>query len=153
VIGELGQGKAPEAAWRYAQDFLSALVQGDRDAPILAADSALTERVLEELDVIEPGKYRLGSGRIEADGTVSFLVRFLGREQSIFGEFYLRREDAEGSDESDEDGAATAEADIAEPVTAEESWRLDDLALEEARDLADERNEYRYDFSPYERFF
>jgi hypothetical protein len=158
VIGELGRGTAPEAAWRYAQDFLSALMQGNQEAPVLAADSALTERLLKELSVIEPEKYRLGSGRTETDGTVSFLVRFLGREQGMFGEVYLRREDAGGQEEAGAAEAVTAEADTVEAVTAEavaveEGWRLDDLALEEAQDLAGERDGYRYDFSPYERFY
>jgi hypothetical protein len=133
VIGELGQGTAPEDAWVLARSIMSALVRGTRSAPALAAGGeGLAEQLFLGLDVIKPGKYRLGGGRVEADGSVSFLVRFLGRDQSIAGELYLVR------------GSASQ---------AGGSWRLDDLILEDAKDLASERDAYQYDFSPYERFY
>ena len=125
VIGELGQGQAPREAYHFAQNLLGALIRGNEAAPDLAA---LTEELLEEISGLEPRTYRLGGGRIEADGTVSFLVRFVGRMESITGELFVRE-------------------------TESESWLLDDLILEERRALTEIRDSYRFDFSPYERFF
>jgi hypothetical protein len=135
VIGDLGRGTAPESAWALARSVMDALVRGAETAPALAAGGeSLTERLFSSLEIINPTKYRLGGGRVEADGTVSFLARFLGRDQSVTGELYLVREQAA------EDGSGG-------------SWQLDDLILEEAKDLAAEHNGYQYDFSPYERFY
>jgi hypothetical protein len=93
----------------------------------VSMNSRLVENFLFTLDTINPLKYHLGSGRTEPDGTVSFLVRFLGREQWIAGELYLRLEG--------------------------DGWCLDDLVLEEGRNLEDGKNAYPYNFTPYERFF
>lgn len=128
VIGELGRGDAPEGCYRQARRYMDALLAGDREgARLLGVDEELADRLFEELEPVEPRQFRLGGGREEEDGAVSFLVRFLGREKGKTGELFLLWED--------------------------EAWRLDDLLLEEARDLAEEREAYRFDFSPYERFF
>lgn len=128
VIGELGRGKAPEEAYRRARLCLEALLSGDREAAaLLEAGKTLADRLFEELEPVEPRQFRLGGGREEDDGTVSFLVRFLGREKGKAGELFLLRKD--------------------------ETWLLDDLLLEEEQDLAELRQAYRYDFSPYERFY
>jgi hypothetical protein len=128
VIGELGQGRAPEEAYRYARLYLEALLAGDREAPaLLKAGKALADRLFEELEPIEPRQFRLGGGREEDDGTVSFLVRFLGREKGKAGELFLLLKD--------------------------ETWQTDDLLLEEEQDLAEIQEAYRFDFSPYERFY
>ena len=70
---------------------------------------------------------------MEADGSVSFLVRFLGSEESIAGELYLVKAE--------------------EPNSEIARWQLDDFILEEKRELSEIRDSYRYDFSPYERFY
>jgi hypothetical protein len=128
VIGEMGRGKAPEEGYRYARLCLEALLSGSREAPqLLRADKALIDGLFEELASIEPRQFRLGGGREEDDGTVSFLVRFLGREKGKAGELFLLLKD--------------------------EEWLLEDLLLEEEQDLAAEREAYRFDFSPYERFY
>jgi hypothetical protein len=128
VIGELGRGAAPEEAYVLAQAFLNALLSGNREAPVLLeAGEGLIDRLFEELAPIESRQIRLGGGREEDDGSVSFLVRFLGREKGKTGELYLLRK--------------------------EETWRIDELLLEEEQDLAEEREAYRFDFSPYERFY
>jgi hypothetical protein len=128
VIGELGRGSAPEEAYRHARLCLEALLSGDREAPaLLKEDKALTDRLFEELEPVEPRQFRLGGGREEDDGTVSFLVRFLGREKGKAGELFLLQKD--------------------------ETWQMDDLLLEEEQDLAEIREAYRFDFSPYERFY
>ena len=126
VIGPLGQGTAPDAAWQYARSFTSALVQRDRSR-LNSLSSISADNYLRSLENIQPWRYHIGGGRREEDGSVSFLVRFFGRTHWITGELYLRQE--------------------------ENSWSLDDLLLEEARSLAEGSNTYPHDFSPYERFF
>ena len=128
VIGELGQGTAPDGAWRLAQETAAALVSGNRSSPVFSEkNSDFLKRSFEALDTIESRTYHLGGGRTEADGTISFLLRFLGRDQWVVGELYLRFE--------------------------EEKWYLDDLVLEEGQDLEEGKKMYTYDFSPYERFY
>jgi len=132
-IGDLGQGQAPDGAYFFARNVLAALTASNSEAPALAAfPPALIENHIEEIGGIEPLSFRIGGGRIEADESVSFLVRFIGREESIVGElFLLGSSDSEGS----------------------EFWLLDDLILEEPRSLAEIRDAHRFIFSPYERFF
>ena len=134
VIGEMANGDASDEALLFARNLLSALTAGSTNAALPEeAGSVITESLREEINSIEPGTYRLGSGKIEPDGCVSFLVRFLGREESITGELFIRQRN--------------------KPDSAEERWLLDDLILEEKRALAEIRDSYRFDFSPYERFY
>jgi hypothetical protein len=135
VIGELGQGGAPIGAYQFSQEILSALARGRNDAPVLQRSSSISESVFEEISGINTRSYRLGGGRYEPDGSVSFLVRFIGRTESITGELFVR---FGGTTPDREDGGR---------------WLLDDLILEEKFPLSDIRDDYRYDFSPYERFF
>jgi len=139
VIGELGQGRASVAAYAYANSVVSAVFSGRVDHPALSSVSAsLREGFLSALDAIDPRSYRIGGGREEADGVVSFMVRFIGREYGITGELFIRYVVQTG------DGSA-----------AVGSWVFEELILEEAKDRESERQESmsRYDFSPYERFF
>ena len=141
VIGDLGQGKSPEKAYQFARELLVILLTGSKDAEIVkGAPSVLTEELLAEIKSLGPRSYRLGGGRIEADGSVSFMVRFLGSEASITGELYLRQAERPAQP----DDAVSA---------GDEKWFLDDLILEEKRELSEIRDSYRYDFSPYERFY
>ena len=128
VIGELGQGEISDGAYLFARNVLSAITEGRRDAAVLA-NSGLAESLFEEVRGLRPRSYRLGGGRNEADGCVSFLVRLVGPVESLTGELYLRSDEASGR------------------------WLLDDLILEEKKVNADIRDSYRFDFSPYERFF
>ena len=140
VIGELGQGQAPEGAYRFARDLLQALITGNEEAPALAdTDAIITESVLDEIKGVEPRIYRLGGGKTELDGSVSFLVRFVGSQESMTGELYLRQNEI-----SDE---------VSGNSVTRSRWILDDLLLEERKALTELRDGYRYDFSPYERFF
>ncbi|MDR0472692.1 MAG: hypothetical protein LBH43_03330 [Treponema sp.] len=133
VIGELDRGNASQPAWLYARDFLNALIRRDKTARIFTeTDSALLGRLFDGLEEANPDKYRIGGGRVEEDGAVSFMVRFLGREQSITGEIYLAPQEGE-------EGSSP--------------WRIDDLILEEAQDIKDIREASRYDFTPYDRFY
>ena len=139
VIGELGQGEASGEAYQFARNLLSALTAGAIDAPVLAGTrSLITESLIGKIKSLAPNGYRLGGGRTGPDGNVSFLLRFLGAEESITGELFIKLEKIENM-EMDE--------------VKTERWSLDDLILEEKMPLRDIRDSYRYDFSPYERFF
>ncbi|MDR2542241.1 MAG: hypothetical protein LBC80_02165 [Treponema sp.] len=139
VIGELGQGQAPRAAYNFANSICDGLLSLNiSDSALSSINSALRENFLSMLQVIDPVNYRIGGGREEADGAVSFLVRFIGRDYAISGELYIRlvtRENAQGD--------------------RIENWVFDELLLEEAKSREVEQREsiYRYDFNPFERFF
>ncbi|MDR1288463.1 MAG: hypothetical protein LBK08_12710 [Treponema sp.] len=165
VIGELGRGKAPEEAWRLAEDLLSALVMQDRSR-LSSVDSLILDNLLGTLGEIDPGTFRLGSGREEPGGSVSFLVRFMGREEWIAGELYLRppetqesRPEASAPEAPAVEAGETAETPeepAAEPAGMAAAgiagWHFDDLLLEEKRSRGTEKD-FSLDFSPYERFF
>ncbi|MDR1239635.1 MAG: hypothetical protein LBK27_05950 [Treponema sp.] len=121
VIGPLGRGEASGAAYLFARKVSAALIAGNRNDPsLLGMNSVLREALVSELNGINPQSWRLGSGREEPDGAVSFLVRFLGRERGITGELYIRPqvfeppEDPPGPDgteaaaETDQSGAEAA---------------------------------------------
>jgi len=131
VIGELGRGGASEEAYEFAGFLMTGFLSGLMEHHSLSSvNEVVRERLMNAITVAVPVSYRIGGGRFEADGTVSFLVRFMGRLQGITGELYIR---------SSSGG----------------NWVFDDLLLEEARDLEVEAREgmYRNDFFPYERFF
>ena len=91
VIGELGRGTAPTDAYALARNIASAMVAGSIDAPVLSTvNRVFLEDYMSLLDEINPRMFRLGSGRTEPDGSVSFLVRFVGRDYGITGELYVR---------------------------------------------------------------
>jgi hypothetical protein len=128
VIGELGRGQASEAAYGFARELLAALLRGTTDAAVLSSVSAgLKAEITETLKAINAVKYRIGGGKEEDDGSISFLFRVIGREQGAAGELYLRREEG--------------------------AWQADDIILEEPRDILEGGEMYPYDFTPYERFF
>ncbi|MCL2411466.1 MAG: hypothetical protein FWC97_07470 [Treponema sp.] len=142
VIGELGQGRATAAAFAFANSILEGLLSLDMNHSSLAAiNPNLREGFLSSLGAIEPLSYRIGGGREEPDGSISFLVRFIGIEYGISGELYIR--------------FRTRQSDDGEgPVTAG-TWVFEDLLLDEARTREVEQREsiYRHDFNPFERFF
>lgn len=125
VIGDLGRGAVDDGAYRTAIRFLTALMENDREASVLAAlDASFLDELLGTLEPLAARKFRLGSGRNEEDGSVSFLIRVIGREQWISGELYLRFE--------------------------YETWLLDDLILEQAKTFSTDDSGYT---APYERVF
>jgi hypothetical protein len=130
VIGELGQGAASVDAYRYARNLLQGALSLNRDSALLAgASPSQLEELFAGLEPLAPHQYRLGGGREEADGSTSFLFRFMSRDMSMAGELYIR--------------------------FSGNAWTLDDIIVEEARTLSEEglMNTYKFDFSPYERFF
>jgi len=130
VIGDLGQGEASEEAYLYARNILTAIAAGRRDASVLANSGfSFSESIFDNVRSIRPRDSRLGGGRNEPDGCVSFLFRIIGQQESITGELFIRQAETSGR------------------------WLLDDLILEGKRTLSDIRDSYRYNFSPYERFY
>ena len=139
VIGELGRGTATEAAFNFASMICEGLLSGDKNnANLVTINSGLRDNYLATIEIIGPLSYRIGGGRDEADGAVSFLVRFIGREHGIAGELYIRYRTR-----VNQEGVTTG------------SWIFEDLLLDDARERETEQNEsvYRYDFNPYERFY
>jgi hypothetical protein len=128
VIGELGRGEAREGAYAFARNLLRALLRGERNSPFLEGfNPEALEEILVLLEGIGADTFRIGGGREEPDESTSFLVRFLGPEQGAAGELYLR--------------------------TGTDRWQLDDLILEEPRDISGSLQPRQFDFTPYERFF
>jgi hypothetical protein len=144
IIGSLEQKDVPAAAYAFARDVLDALVFEIKDAAALSSiNSADREKIFSDLEKVNPRKFRLGTGREEADGAVSFLVRFIGRERGIAGELYVR-----SGVPADGEAGETLQDQEKEPV-----WQFDELILEEDRGLDEATEGPFFDFPPYERFF
>jgi hypothetical protein len=162
VIGALGRGSAPGEAYVFARQAAAALLAGNINAPSLAAmNRAALESHVSTLGAISPRTYRIGSGREEADGAVSFLVRFVGREQGITGELYIRLQGQPAAAPREapvREGASSPEVTAPSPPPAPSArrvWLIEDLILDEPRSRESENDEstHRFDFPPYERFF
>jgi hypothetical protein len=94
VIGPLGQGRASEEAYRFARRIATALLDGNLSSPALSsANKVFVENCINALNAVNPRFFRLGSGREEPDGAVSFLIRFVGREEGIMGELFVRHKE------------------------------------------------------------
>ncbi|MDR2313529.1 MAG: hypothetical protein LBE02_03265 [Spirochaetaceae bacterium] len=133
VIGDLGQGDAPEGAYQTARRFLADLASGNLKAGTLPEQKQIS--VLERIGGLGLRTWRIGGGRVESDDSVSFLIRFLGREKSVTGELYLWQE---------ENNAAETGV----------PWKIDDIVLEAPRNLAEGKySPQGADTTPYERFF
>ncbi|MDR0374591.1 MAG: hypothetical protein LBH85_02590, partial [Treponema sp.] len=173
IIGELGIGEAPEEAYDYVKKTLGGFFGQQQEAEGVSGD--VWQRTKSSIGVISPQKFRLGGGRKEADGNTSFIFRFIGREQWVVGEIYVRFQDAapvtrqeETAAQDDEavEAAGTVEDGNAEPVApldentapvdieyTRAGWRVDDIILDDPKYIGESGAVYRYDFSPYERFF
>jgi hypothetical protein len=146
VIGALGRGKASDEAYSFARSVAAGLLTGNMDHAALASvNSVLREGYLSALEQISPRTYRIGGGREEADGAYSFLVRFIGKDQGITGELFIRFV-TRIVEEKIEDTI---------DIAAVKSWIFEELILEEVKNRGEEQKEtlQRFDFSPYERFF
>jgi len=158
VIGEMGQGEASDEAYSFARSIAAGFMSGGMGHPSLeTVNTVLREGYLSVLDTVQPADCRLGGGREEPDGAVSFLIRFIGRELGITGELFVRYvtkqtekiTPGKKGEEGEED-----EEDTVEIITTGR-WMFDDLILEDAKNKEEERLDslQRFDFSPYERFF
>jgi hypothetical protein len=171
VIGSLGQGEASAEAFSFAGRVASALTGGImNDRNLSTMNTVRLEGYMSALGEINPRSFRLGGGRVEADGTFSFMVRFMGREQSITGELFVRyevqeeaaaQEDAPAAVDAEESasGAEGAAEEIAKTIPRAQNksgvWVFDELILEEARSRQSENEDvkHRFDLPPYERLF
>jgi hypothetical protein len=133
---------------------------GNANASILTRVSKeFLDNSMNALNTINPRSFRIGNGREEPDGSVSFLVRFVGREEGITGELFIRFEERATTPppqarEPAADGEEEEPLPAPQPIVSR-NWVFEDLILEEPRGR-DEENmaaRQRYDFSPYERFF
>jgi hypothetical protein len=150
VIGSLARGDVPAEARRAAVAIMSALNTRNREAPALSSlGPSARGGLFSALEEVQPRNYRIGEGRVEPDGSCSFLVRFLGRELGIAGELYLIFRPALPED------AVNSEAPAANSPAqgTAGSWTLDDLLLEEKRPLGKIEDEPLFDFPPYERLY
>ncbi|MCL2193806.1 MAG: hypothetical protein FWB78_10475, partial [Treponema sp.] len=94
VIGPLGQGRASRETYLFARSVADALLAGNPDASVLSAmNRVFLEDYMATLDIVNPRSFRLGSGQENPDGSVSFLVRFIGRDHGVTGELFVRREE------------------------------------------------------------
>lgn len=112
VIGELGRGGAPEEAYQIARRVVVNLVEGGEIPGRIIFPEQKRLALRETVRVLGPRVWRIGGGRVEPDGGFSFLIRFLGRERSVTGELYLRREEPKlprPPPAGDEDEAVPAE--------------------------------------------
>jgi len=148
VIGELGRGRASDAAYLFANSVASALMSRQRANPFFASVSpALMDSYLNPLGRVVPQSFRLGGGREEADGAVSFLVRYIGRDFGVTGELYVRYVTRQVHNDDGE-------------TTQTGSWVFEELLFEEVKSREEERREsvqraekHRLNYTPYERFF
>jgi len=93
VIGPLGRGDAPQDAYRFARQIATGLLEKETDnSGIKTINSVSLENLLNTLEQIEPNIFRIGGGKEENDGSVSFLIRFIGRDKTITGELFIRKE-------------------------------------------------------------
>ena len=134
VIGTLGRCDAPEESYRYARLIAAGLAAGNGKVEGVQFSEQKRFSVVQVIAGLGTRRWRVGGGRVEPDGSVSFLIRFLGREKSITGELYLRKEES-----NSENGIV---------------WHVDDILLENPRQLSDGKfGPGGADLTPYERFF
>jgi hypothetical protein len=130
VIGELGRGEASEEAYHFARSVAEALMAVNSSDPSLSGmPQAELDGFFEAVREVGPESFRLGSGRLEPDGAVSFLLRFIGREKGITGELYIRTDEESrlpaGDGLAAETTAAGGETETsAEAATAEETAEI-----------------------------
>ncbi|MDR0707876.1 MAG: hypothetical protein LBF60_08400 [Treponema sp.] len=170
IIGELGIGDAPEEAYGYVKKALGSFLGQQQEAEGISGD--VWRRTKASVDAISPQKFRLGGGRKETDGATSFIFRFVGREQWIVGEIYVRFQDAapvivqKEDAAQDDETAESVEAGDPEPAAppdenstpaeieyTQAGWRIDDIIMDDPKYIGESGAVYQYDFSPYERFF
>jgi len=145
VIGEMGQGSADPAAYAFVRQFALGLLSGNAGHPALASvNPQARESYLHSMGQIGAQGFRIGSGRQEPDGSVSFLIRFIGRDDAILGEVYINNR---GGGEVEVGGGAVS--------GATSGWLFEELLLEPPvrRGSEPERRWAAERVFLYERFF
>jgi hypothetical protein len=128
VIGQLGTDDLTGGAGGYARSVMQDLLKQDAASASLGnLGPDITGDAMEKLAEAAPHKWRIGGGREEADGSVSFLFRFMGREKEVSGELYLR---------SGTDG-----------------WKTEDIIFNTPKELTIGVDTSSSGYTPYERFY
>lgn len=145
VIGALGRGGASEEAYVFAKGILEGVLRGEE---------VVDPSIVNDIQSVEPQKFRIAGGREEDEGNTSFIFRFIGREKWIVGEIYVRFASPSEVVVVPDADAEQADAPVTEEIVQDPGgWKLDDIILDEARAVGQNIQTYTYDFSPYERFF
>ncbi|MDR0448676.1 MAG: hypothetical protein LBH07_08400 [Treponema sp.] len=156
VIGHLGRSDASEESYQYARRILASLLSGNGNVDGVIFPEQKRLNVVNSISNLGTRNWRIGGGRVEPDGSISFLIRFLGRERSITGELYLQRVIPTVPDLTDDVEAAAAE-DPENPPSGSQlhmSWQVDDILLENPRNLSEGKfSPAGTEMVPYERFF
>jgi hypothetical protein len=128
VIGQLGAGEVSAGANTYARGVLRELMRQNKTADVLKTLSpGVLDEAMSKLAEVTPRKVRMGGGREETDGSLSFLFRFMGSENELSGELYIR---ADG-----------------------DSWKPEDIIFEEPKKLSSGSDAFTFTYTPYERFY
>lgn len=143
VIGKLGRGDASEESYQMARRIMAGLVSGNAASALADLPGGKRAVVLDSIRALGPRAWRIGGGRNEPDGSVSFLIRFLGREQSITGELYLRytvpvaEGSAENAEESPGGESSAGNTEAAAGDTADDAAENTETAAENAETAAE----------------
>jgi hypothetical protein len=128
VIGQLGGGEVSASANAYARSVLRDLMRRNDKADTLKdLGPDLLSEVMTKTGEAEPRRVRMGGGRDEPDGSVSFLFRFIGTEKELSGELYIRE--------------------------AAGAWKTEDIILENPQNISSGSDSVNATFTPYERFY
>jgi hypothetical protein len=128
AIGELGPPRVLPGAFDFAHTFLASLAQGHFDATLLEHPSDIDEKTIKNtVALVGPRYFRLDRGKEGPHGSLSFLFRYLGSEQSVTGELYL--------------------------IPEKGSWLIQDLELENPQTDKLGDGTYRYDPLGYTTIF
>lgn len=129
-IGALGRGSAQPEAYNYSRRVLTDLWQAKKTSELLTTiPSKIVDNIVITIEKTAPGKFRVGGGKEGVDGSVSFVFRFIGREEELSGAIYLREQ---------KDG----------------TWKLEDIIFDEPRGLEEaKQNDNPYLWLPYDRFY
>jgi hypothetical protein len=131
VIGDLGAGDAPEPAYTTALQAVNALFYQRKKAESLASlNAAKLKALINKIADLKPKRFRVGSAKVEPDGSVSFLFHLIGGTDDAVGEVYV--------------------------VQREKTWTVDDLLIEQKSDW-DKDNQKTdngdYSYPAYARFY
>jgi len=129
TIGALGPGTAPMDAYNYARRVLRELRQSNTKE-LSALSSKDKAEITGNIETVKPASFRIGGGREEEDGSISFLFRFIGKNDEFAGEIYLRDSSGKGD------------------------WKVEDVIPEDIKTIQEATdNEHAYSWLPYDRIY
>jgi hypothetical protein len=135
ILGDLGACQAPEEAYTEAARIARRLLDGKLPAGLDKLRAGLADDIKKNVLAISPTAYRVGGGRLEPDGSASFVFRFIGNGKNCAGEIYLEK-DAKGA------------------------WLLDDLQFVDEKDIqaaqqqdASQSDSQSTGTEPFQRFY